>query len=47
MLARRFTIVCLLTMIFGMVLATVVAQEGRTKRSADFDGSPFMQHRLN
>lgn len=30
MLARRFTIVCLVTAIFGMGLAMLVAQPGRS-----------------
>ncbi|MGD9913613.1 MAG: hypothetical protein AB7S80_05980 [Rhizobiaceae bacterium] len=30
MLARRFTIVCLVTTIFGMALAILVAQPGRS-----------------
>jgi uncharacterized membrane protein len=33
MLARRFTIVCLLMTVFGMGLAILVAQEGRTEHS--------------
>ena len=31
MLARRFTIVCLVTAIFGMVLAMLVADPGRSE----------------
>lgn len=33
MLARRFTIVCLLLAIFGMGLANLVAESGRSGRS--------------
>jgi hypothetical protein len=33
MLARRFTIVCLVLTIFGMGLASLVAQTGRLARS--------------
>ncbi len=29
MLARRFAIICLMTMIFGMMLSIVVAETGR------------------
>lgn len=32
MLARRFTIVCLLLTIFGMFFASLVAQAGRKER---------------
>lgn len=33
MLARRFTIVCLLLTLFSMFFASLVAQAGRTERS--------------
>lgn len=33
MLARRFTIVCLMLMIFGMVLSMLVAKASRLPRS--------------
>ena len=32
MLARRFTIVCLLTTLFGMLFALLVAEASRTSR---------------
>jgi hypothetical protein len=32
MLARRFTIVCLLMILFGMFFAILVAEAGRTRR---------------
>jgi len=32
MLARRFTIVCLLVTLFGMVFAILVADAGRTRQ---------------
>ncbi|MBE7183676.1 MAG: hypothetical protein INR68_04630 [Methylobacterium mesophilicum] len=32
MLARRFTIVCLLTAIFGMALSMIVEQNARSRR---------------
>jgi hypothetical protein len=32
MLARRFTIVCLIVAIFGMFLATVVADNGHARK---------------
>jgi hypothetical protein len=35
MLARRFTIVCLLTTLFGMVFAILVAEASRPARSWD------------
>lgn len=35
MLARRFTIVCLLMTLFGMLFAVLVAEAGRPKRSWD------------
>ncbi|QPC87246.1 hypothetical protein GA830_11225 [Mesorhizobium sp. NBSH29] len=37
MLARRFTIVCLLTTLFGMGLAMVVGDSDRASRSSGFD----------
>ncbi|MEP9388815.1 hypothetical protein [Mesorhizobium sp. KR9-304] len=33
MLARRFTIVCLLVTLFGMVFAILVADAGRSRRN--------------
>lgn len=33
MLARRFTIVCLLLTLFGMLMSTLVAHTGRAPRS--------------
>lgn len=33
MLARRFTIICLLLTLFSMFFASLVAQAGRTERS--------------
>ncbi len=33
MLARRFTIVCLIAAIFGMALAAVVAEGGKSRAS--------------
>ena len=38
MLARRFTIVCLLTTLFGMGFATLVAGDGRSARAWDQAG---------
>jgi hypothetical protein len=35
MLVRRFTIVCLLMSLFGMVFAALVAEAGRPARSLD------------
>lgn len=35
MLARRFTIICLMTMLFGMGLAMLVAEAGRSSRTPD------------
>ncbi|WP_172833709.1 hypothetical protein [Mesorhizobium sp. ORS 3428] len=35
MLARRFTIVCLLMSLFGMLFAILVAEAGRPARSWD------------
>ena len=35
MLARRFTIVCLLMTLFGMFLAILVAEDSRRPRSWD------------
>ncbi|ESW92345.1 hypothetical protein X770_08220 [Mesorhizobium sp. LSJC269B00] len=35
MLARRFTIVCLLMSLFGMLFAILVAEAGRPARSLD------------
>ena len=35
MLARRFTIVCLLTTLFGMTFAILVAEATRPKRAWD------------
>lgn len=35
MLARRFTIVCLITTLFGMTLAILVAETARPTRSWD------------
>ncbi|UCI06738.1 hypothetical protein [Mesorhizobium sp. B1-1-8] len=35
MLARRFTIVCLLMSLFGMFFAILVAEAGRPDRSLD------------
>ena len=35
MLARRFTIVCLLMSLFGMYFATLVAEAGRSHRSRE------------
>lgn len=37
MLARRFTIVCLLMMLFGMVFAMLVAESGRAAHRWDDD----------
>lgn len=36
MLARRFTIVCLLTALFGIFLALVVADADRSRHSRDY-----------
>lgn len=33
MLARRFTIVCLLAALFGMLFAILVAEAGRSERA--------------
>jgi len=41
MLARRFSLVCLLTALFGMGLASVVAQHHESRRSQDFATCPF------
>lgn len=41
MLARRFTIVCLLVTLFGMAFAILVADAGRTKRYHQTAGAPF------
>lgn len=38
MLARRFTIVCLLTTLFGMVLAIIVAEAGRQATAREIHG---------
>lgn len=38
MLARRFTIVCLLVMLFGMGFAMLVAEAGRSKRDYPIAG---------
>lgn len=35
MLARRFTIVCLLTALFGVLFAHLVAEAGRSAHSRD------------
>ena len=35
MLARRFTIVCLLAALFGLFLATLAADPGRSRRLHD------------
>jgi len=35
MLARRFTIVCLITMLFGMLFAILVTEASRPARSWD------------
>lgn len=35
MLARRFTIVCLITTLFGMFFAILVAEAGRPARSRE------------
>ncbi len=35
MLARRFTIVCLLTALFGMLFAILVAEASRSGRARD------------
>ncbi|MBB6408133.1 MULTISPECIES: hypothetical protein [Mesorhizobium] len=39
MLARRFTIVCLLMSLFGMFFAILVAETGRPARAWDEAGS--------
>ena len=39
MLARRFTIVCLLMSLFGMFFAILVAEAGHPARSWDSAGS--------
>ena len=39
MLARRFTIVCLLMSLFGMFFAILVAEAGRPARSWEETGS--------
>ena len=39
MLARRFTIVCLLMSLFGMAFAILVAEAGHPARSWDMAGS--------
>ncbi|ESW83141.1 MULTISPECIES: hypothetical protein [unclassified Mesorhizobium] len=39
MLARRFTIVCLLMSLFGMLFAVLVAEAGRPSRSWDVASS--------
>ncbi|MCV3210418.1 hypothetical protein OHD62_30280 [Mesorhizobium sp. YC-39] len=39
MLARRFTIVCLLLSLFGMLFAILVAEAGRPARSWDHANS--------
>ncbi len=38
MLARRFTIVCLLTTLFGMALAIIVAEAGRQAAAREIHG---------
>jgi hypothetical protein len=42
MLARRFTIVCLLMSLFGMFFAILVAEAGRPPR--DWDEAPRICH---
>ncbi|SUU91029.1 hypothetical protein EDC40_101498 [Aminobacter aminovorans] len=37
MLARRFTIVCLLSALFGIMFATLVAETSRPARSWEID----------
>lgn len=37
MLARRFSIVCLMVMLFGMGLSVLVAETSRPSRSSDFN----------
>lgn len=37
MLARRFSIVCLMVMLFGMGLSVIVAEASRPARSLDFN----------
>lgn len=39
MLARRFTIICLLTTLFCMLFAILVAEAGRSTRWQDMDAS--------
>jgi hypothetical protein len=41
MLARRFTIICLLTTLFGMLFAILVAEAGRSTRWQDMDASNY------
>jgi len=41
MLARRFSLVCLLTALFGMGLASLVAQHHENRRSQDYVACPF------
>ena len=43
MLARRFTIVCLLMSLFGMLFAILVAEAGRPARSWDAASSNTCQ----
>ena len=44
MLARRFTIVCLLMSLFGMFFAILVAEAGRPDRSFDACRFGCMNH---
>jgi len=41
MLVRRFTIVCLLTALFGMAFASLVAQQGRHRIATDGQATPL------
>jgi hypothetical protein len=43
MLARRFTIVCLIAMLFGMGFAMLVAEAGRANRRSPAVHSAFCQ----
>ena len=46
MLARRFTIVCLLVTLFGMIFATLVAQTSRPARSWGTENSCSVEQNL-
>jgi hypothetical protein len=47
MLARRFTIVCLMLTLFSMFFASIVAQAGRGHRGSERSGSIACAFSLN